>query len=50
MLVWEDEDGDTQITYTDMPFLVKRHSIHKQRDLVMTIDTALANFAEVASG
>jgi uncharacterized protein (DUF302 family) len=50
MLVWEDAAGNAQITYTDMRFLVKRHRIHQQRDLVGSIGAALSRFAEAAAG
>lgn len=50
MLVWEDENGATQITYTNIRFLVLRHRIDGQRDLAASIGTALANFAKAASG
>ena len=50
MLVWEDDEGVTQVTYTDMRFLVRRHRIHGERELVKNITTALKNFAAAATG
>jgi len=50
ILVWEDEGGVTQVTHTDMRYLVKRHRIHGERELVDTIAAALENFAAAATG
>jgi uncharacterized protein (DUF302 family) len=50
MLVFEDEDGATQVSYSSMRFLVKRHRIHGERELVATIATALEGFVSAATG
>ena len=49
ILVFEDADGATQVSYSSMPFLVKRHQIHGERQLVDTITTALEGFVSAAT-
>ncbi|MCL1587060.1 MAG: DUF302 domain-containing protein [Actinomycetia bacterium] len=50
MLVWDDFDGTTHISYTDMGTLNKRHHFRGQPALLKVIDGALSNFASAAAG
>ena len=50
MLVWEDSDGSVKISYNDPAYLVKRHGITGQDQIIETISGALATLSGVASG
>lgn len=46
MLVWEDENGDVNITYNDPEYVATRHGIDGQKELLSMISDALATLAE----
>lgn len=48
LLVWEDADGEVNVTYNDPAFLAARHGIEEQDDRIETIGVALATLAESA--
>ena len=50
MLVWNDFDGGTHISYTDMGTLNQRHHFRGQPALLKLIEGALSNFASAAAG
>jgi uncharacterized protein (DUF302 family) len=50
MLVWNDSEGNTRITYTDMRNLNQRHHFRGQVELLRMIDGALSSFASAAAG
>jgi len=50
MLVWDDVDGDTHISYTDMRHLNQRHHFRGQAELLRLIQGALSSFASAAAG
>jgi len=50
MLVWNDADGETHITYTDIRHIDQRHGLGDQEALLKIIDGALSNFASAAAG
>ena len=47
-LVWEDADGQVQITYNDPQYLAQRHGITDKDELLTTISNALQGLAEAA--
>lgn len=49
LLVWEDANGATFITYNDPQYLAQRHGISGQDEVLNTISNALANFAQAAA-
>lgn len=49
-LIWEDGQGDVQITYNDPFFIAKRHNVQGQELLLSNISNALANFAAAGVG
>lgn len=48
LLVWEDADGEVNVTYNDPAYLAARHGIEKQDDRIERIDEALATLADSA--
>ncbi len=50
MLVWQSEDGKVNISYNDPVFLVSKHQIEGNEDVITQISTALDNLAKTASG
>lgn len=48
-LVWEDQYGQTHITYNDISFLAERHDLQGVEQNLENISTALANFVKVAT-
>ena len=50
ILVWEDEDGITQISTTSVRFLKKRHRLRGVSQALTTIEGAIGNFVTVAAG
>jgi uncharacterized protein (DUF302 family) len=50
ILVWDDSDGDTHISYTDVRHLDQRHHFLGQAALVKLIDGAVSSFASAAAG
>jgi uncharacterized protein (DUF302 family) len=48
-LVWEDQYGQTHITYNDISFLAERHNLQGVEQNLENISTALANFVKVAT-
>lgn len=46
MLVWEDEDGEVNVTYNDPEYVATRHGIEGQEELLGMIGDALATLAE----
>lgn len=50
MLIWEDREGDVQITYNDPFFIAKRHNVQGLETLLNNISNALAVFAAAAAG
>ncbi len=49
MLVWQDETGITHISYNDPNFLVKRHDIEGNMEVLDMISNALASLSEAAA-
>lgn len=45
LLVWEDEEGQTQVTYNDPAYLAQRHGIEGQDELLQMITQALEMLA-----
>ena len=50
ILVWEDTDGDTHVTYTELRHLDQRHHFQGQTELTKLIDGAVNGFASAAAG
>jgi len=50
ILVWDDVDGNTHISYTDIGHLDQRHHFRGQAALLRVIEIALSNFASAAAG
>ena len=50
MLIWEDREGDVQVTYNDPFFIAKRHNVQGRETLLTNISNALAAFAAAAAG
>lgn len=48
LLVWEDADGEVNVTYNDPAYLAARHGLEKQDDRIERIDEALATLADSA--
>jgi uncharacterized protein (DUF302 family) len=48
-LVWEDQYGQTHITYNDISFLAERHNLQGVEQNLENIADALANFVKVAT-
>ena len=48
-LVWEDQDGQTHITYNDIFFLAKRHDLQGVEKNLENISNGLANFVNLAT-
>ena len=46
ILVWEDEDGDTNITLNDPQYLAERHGLSGLGELLTKVRGAMTNFAE----
>jgi uncharacterized protein (DUF302 family) len=44
-LIWEDADGQVSVTYNDPQYLVDRHGITGQDEVLNRVATALNNFA-----
>ena len=49
-LVWEDRDGNVNITYNDPFFIAERHNIYGQDARLDVIAGALHNFALIGAG
>jgi uncharacterized protein (DUF302 family) len=49
ILVYENASGETVIAYNDPTYVVKRHGVRNQDDVVETLSGALANFANVGA-
>lgn len=50
MLVWTDDDGVGHVSYNDPAFLMKRHGITENEEVLKTITGALDTLSEVAVG
>ena len=50
ILVWDDAEGETHISYTDMRHLNQRHHFRGQSELLKVIEGALRSFASAAAG
>ncbi len=50
MLVWTDDDGVAHVSYNDPAFLVKRHGITENEEVLKTITGALNKLSSVAVG
>lgn len=50
MLVWTDDDGVGHVSYNDPSFLVKRHGISENEEVLQTVTGALDNLSEAAVG
>jgi len=48
-LFWEDENGQTWLSYNDPEYLVTRHNIKGCDEVVKKITHALSNFAKAAT-
>jgi uncharacterized protein (DUF302 family) len=48
-LVWEDQHGQTRITYNDIFFLAKRHNLQNVEQNLENVSNALANFVKQAT-
>ena len=48
-LVWEDQYGQTHITYNDISFLAERHNLQDVEQNLENISNALANFVKLAT-
>lgn len=48
MLVWENAEGIVNVSYNNPAFLVKRHGITENEDILATITTALENLSNAA--
>lgn len=48
-LIWEDENGKTWFSYNDPAYLATRHDIKNCADVIKKIETALKNFANMAT-
>ncbi len=48
-LVWEDQHGQTRITYNDIFFLAKRHNLQDIEQNLENISNGLANFVKMAT-
>jgi hypothetical protein len=49
-LFWEDENGQTWLSYNDPEYIVTRHDIKGCDEVVKKITHALSNFAKAATG
>ena len=49
-LFWEDENGQTWLSYNDPQYLVSRHNVIGCEEVVKKITHALSNFAKAATG
>ena len=49
-LVWEDGEGNVKVSYNDPAFLVKRHGIEGNEDVLTNITGALDNLSNAAAG
>jgi uncharacterized protein (DUF302 family) len=49
ILVWEDADGVTQVSTTDVRFLKQRHRLRHVRTSLTAIDGAISNFVATAT-
>ena len=47
ILVYENANGETVIVYNDPGYVVKRHGVDNQNEVVETLSGALANFANI---
>ena len=45
LLVWEDADGFTHVSYNSVPYLVNRHGLTGPQEILQATTEALANFA-----
>jgi len=50
MLVWTDDDGITHVSYNDPAYLVNRHGITENDEVVKTIKAALDKLSNLALG
>lgn len=48
-LVWEDQYGQTHVTYNDILFLAERHNLQGVEQNLENISNALANFVKLAT-
>ncbi len=48
-LVWEDENGQVQVTYNDPRYLAQRHGVEGRDEVVMMISNALAGLVGAAT-
>lgn len=50
-LAWEDENGETWLTYTDIAWLARRHDLGaKSAELLKKMQAAMASVARAATG
>jgi len=50
-LAWEDENGETWLTYTDVAWLARRHDLGaKSAELLRKMESAMASLARSATG
>ncbi|WP_339712751.1 DUF302 domain-containing protein [uncultured Kriegella sp.] len=50
MLIWEDENGMVHVSYNNPSFLVERHKIKGNRQIISTIANALDSLSDAAIG
>jgi uncharacterized protein (DUF302 family) len=48
-LIWEDESGQTWLSYNDPRYLAARHGVNNREAVLQKIEKALANFARQAA-
>lgn len=48
-LIWEDENGQTWLSYNDPKYLAERHGIETCKGVIKKVETALMNFAKAAT-
>ena len=50
MLVWENSEGEVYVSYNDAYFIAGRHSVENNEEILNTINNALDNLSNVATG
>ncbi|HKJ49009.1 MAG TPA: DUF302 domain-containing protein [Christiangramia sp.] len=50
MLVWENSEGEVYVSYNDAYFIAGRHSVESNEEILNTINNALDNLSNVATG
>ncbi|TYB33569.1 MAG: DUF302 domain-containing protein [Flexistipes sinusarabici] len=48
-LIWEDDEGETWISYNNLGYLAKRHSISNCKKVIAKIEKALAGITKAAA-